>query len=121
MTTNDNEWYEWQRMTPTGTTSENEWQRVTKSGTSDEWYEWQRMTTIGTTSDKEWQRLIQRVTASDNKWQWQRVTVVVQRIKMAQHTSKNGWLLCFRWQKQIHYYCKGWMATIRLVKLIDFP
>ena len=110
---------EWQRMTTSGT-SDNEWQRVTKSGTSDEWYnEWQRMTKSGT-SDKEWQRVIQRVTASDNKWQWQRVTAMVQRMKMVQHTSKNGWLLCFQWQKQIHYYFKGWLQLEWLNKKTFF-
>ena len=95
----DNEWYnEWQRMT----TSDNEWQRVTMSGT---------------TIDKEWQRVIERLTTRDtNGNDWQRVTAVVQRMKIAQYTSKNGWLLCFQWQKQMHYYFKGWMAAIRVVK-----
>ena len=55
------------------TTSDSEWQRVTMSGTTSDnkWYnEWQRVTAIGTTPDKWWQRVIQRVTKSDNKWQW---------------------------------------------------
>ena len=40
-------WYiEWQRVTTSGTASDNEWQRVV-----------QRMTTSGTTSDNEWQRV----------------------------------------------------------------
>ena len=100
MTTSDNEWYnEWQRMTTSGTTSDNEWQRVTTSGT---------------TSDKEWQRVIQQVTTKNNEWQ--RVTAVVQPMKTAQYTSKNEWLPSFQWQKQIHYYFKGWMAAIRVVK-----
>ena len=89
-TTNDNEWYnEWQRVvqrvTTSGTTSDNEWQRVTTSGTTNdnEWYnEWQRMTTSG----NEWQQM----TMSDSEWQ-----KVVQRIKTAQYTSKNGWLPFF--------------------------
>ena len=39
------EWYiEWQRMTTSGTTNDNEWQRMTKSGT---------------TNDNEWQRVVQ--------------------------------------------------------------
>ena len=43
-------WYiKWQRVTTSGTTSDNEWQRVT-------------------TSDKEWQRMVQRVTTNDNEW-----------------------------------------------------
>ena len=44
------EWYiEWQRVTTSGITSDNEWQRKTMSGaTSDN--EWQRVAT----SDKEW-------------------------------------------------------------------
>ena len=96
MTTSDNEWYnEWQRMT----TSDNEW-----------YNEWQGMTTSDATSDKEWQR----VTTNSNEWQ--RVTAVVQPMKTAQYTSKNGWLPSFQWQKQIHYYFKGWMAAIRVVK-----
>ena len=114
---------EWQRVTTSGTTSDNEWQRVTTSGTTsdNEWQwmttsynEWQWVTTSGTTSDKEWQRVIQRVTTNGNEWQ--RVTAVVQRMKTAQYTSKNGWLPSFQWQKQIHYYFKGWMAAIRVVK-----
>ena len=130
MTTNDNEWYNvWQRMTA----SDNEWQRVTKSGaTSDkEWQrviqrvttndsEWQRMIT----SDKEWQRVIMSGVTSDKEWQpvatngneWQRVTAVVQRMKTALYTSKNGWLQCFQWENQINFYFKGWMAAIRVVK-----
>ena len=57
MKTSDNGWYEWQQMTTSGTTSDNEWQQVTKSGA---------------TSDKEWQRVVQRVATSDknsNEWQ----------------------------------------------------
>ena len=59
------------------TTSDKEWQRVTASGTKsdNEWYnEWQRVTTSDsewqrvTTSDKEWQRVVQRVTANENEW-----------------------------------------------------
>ena len=76
--------------------------------------EWQRVTTSGTTSDKEWQRVIQRVTTNGNEWQ--RVTAVVQRMKTAQYTSKNGWLSCFQWKRQIHYCFKGCMAAIRVVK-----
>ena len=100
------------------TTSENEWQRMTAS--DNEWYsEWQRVTTSGTTSDNEWQR----VTKSENQWQrvttngneWQQVRTVVQQMKAAQYTSKNGWLPSFQWQKEIHYF-KEWMAAIRVVK-----
>ena len=86
-------------MTTSNTTSDNEWQRVTTSGA---------------TSDKEWQRVIQRVTTNSNDWQ--RMTAVVQLMKTAQYTSKNGWLPSFQWQKQIHYYFKGLMAAIRVVK-----
>ena len=71
--------------------------------------EWQRVTMSGTTSDKEWQGVIQRVTANSNEWQ--RVTAVVQPMKTAQYTSKNGWLPSFQWQKQISFYFKGWMAA----------
>ena len=54
------EWYiEWQRMTTSGTTSDNEWQRVTTN--DNEWYnEWQRMTM----SENEWKRM----TESGNEW-----------------------------------------------------
>ena len=77
-----------------------------------------------TTSDNDWQQGVHRVTKSENEWQrvttnsneWQQVRAVVQRMKMAQYTSKNGWLLSFQWQKEIHYYSKGWMAAIRVVK-----
>ena len=81
-----------------------------------------------TTNDNKWQLVAQRVTKNDNEWynewqsvttngnEWQRATAVVQRMKTAQYTSKNGWLPSFQWQKQIHYYFKGWMAAIRLVK-----
>ena len=56
------EWYiEWQRVTTSGTTSDNEWQRVTAN--DNEWYnEWQRVTK----SDREWQRVVQRVTIPAN-------------------------------------------------------
>ena len=54
------EWYiesqRLQRMTASGTTSDNEWQRVVQRVTTNdsEWYnEWQRMTASGTTSDNE--------------------------------------------------------------------
>ena len=50
-TSSDNEWYI-------------EWQRVV-----------QRVTTSGTTSDNEWQRVVQQVTTNDNVWynEWQRM------------------------------------------------
>ena len=84
------------------TTSDNEWQRVTTSGkTNDnEWYnEWQRMAT----SDNEWQQVVQQVTKSENEWQrvttngneGQQVRAVVQWMKTAQYTLKNGWLPSF--------------------------
>ena len=96
-TSSDNEW---QRMTTNGTTSDNEWQWVTKSGTTSD-NEWQRATASGnewervTMNEKEWQQM----TMSDSEWQQ-----VVQRMKTAQYTSKNGWLTSFLWQKQIHYF-----------------
>ena len=52
----------------------------------------------------------QQMTMSDSEWQQ-----VVQGIKMAQYTSKNGWLPFFLWQKQMHYF-KGWMTAIRVLK-----
>ena len=106
VTTSDKEW---QRVTTNGTTSYKEWLGVTTSGTTND-SEWQRMKTSGTTSGKEWQR----VTTNGNEWQW--VRAVVQRMKTAEYTSKNGWLPSFQWQKDIHYYFKGWMAAIRVVK-----
>ena len=98
-------------------------QRVTTSGTTSD-NKWQQVTTSGATSDNEWKPVVQRMTTNDNEWQWvtingnewQRVTAVVQRMKTAQYTSKNGWLPSFQWQKQMHYYFKGWMAAIRVVK-----
>ena len=52
MTANDNEW---QRMTASGTTSDNEWHN-----------EWQQLVQQVTTSGKEWQRM----TTSNIEWQW---------------------------------------------------
>ena len=121
VTTSDNEWYnEWQRVYNEWQRVYNEWQRVvqrvaTSGTTSDnEWYnEWQRMTTSGIERYNKWQS----VTTSDSKWQWvTALTAVVQRMKTAKYTSNNGWLPSFQWQKQIHYYVKGWMAAIRVVR-----
>ena len=94
------------------------WQRVVQRVTTND-KEWQQMTTSGPTSDKEWQREIQRVTTNSNEWQ--RVPAVVQPMKTAQYTSRNGWLPSFKLQKQTYYYFKGWMAAIRVVKWIYFP
>ena len=77
-----------------------------------------------TASDNAWQRVKESENECYNEWQrvtkngneWQRVRVVVQRMKTAQYTSKNGWLASFQWQKEIHYYLKEWMAATRLVK-----
>ena len=112
------------RVTTSGTTSDNEWQRVTTSGTTSD-NEWQRVVQRVTTNDNEWQRVV-RVTKSNSKWQRvtangnkrQRVRAVVQRMKTVRYTSKNGWLPSFQWQFQFqwHYYLKGWMAAIRVVK-----
>ena len=81
------------------TTSGNEWQRVVQRVTTNdnEWYnETQRVVQQVTTSESEWER----VSTNDNEWQqmtmceseWQQV---VQQIKTAQFTSKNGWLPFF--------------------------
>ena len=52
---------------------------------TDKWYiEWQRVTTSGTTSDNEWYNEKQRVTRNDNEWkrvttndkEWQRVVIL---------------------------------------------
>ena len=75
---------EWQRVTTSGTTSDNEWQRVTAS-------------------DNKRQRVVQRVAKSDSEClmvltngnEWQRVRAMVKRMKTAQYTSKNGWLPLF--------------------------
>ena len=83
------------------TTSDNEWKPVRTSATMSD-NEWQRVTTCDATSDSEWQQTV--------------IQAVVQPMKTAQYTSKNGLLLSFQWQKQIHYYFKGWMAAIRVVK-----
>ena len=68
------------------TTNDNEQQRVTTSGTTsdNEWYK----------SDKEWYNEWQRVTV--NGIEWQRVIAVVQRMKTAQYTSKNEWFPSFQ-------------------------
>ena len=78
---------EWQRMTTSGTTSDNEWQRMTTSGTTsdNEWYkEWQRMTTSDNEWYNKWQRVTTSGTTSDNEWKpvasndekWQRVAIL---------------------------------------------
>ena len=120
VTTSDNEW---KRVTTSGTTSDDEWQRVTKSGTMSD-NEWQRVVQPVTTNDSEWQQVVQRVTKSENEGQrvttngneWKQVRAMVQRMKTAQYTSKIGWSPSFQWQKEMHYYFKGWMAAIRVVK-----
>ena len=66
---------------------------------TDEWYiQWQRMTSSGTTNDNDWynkwQRVVQNITTNDNEWQkmkmsdseWQRA---IKRMK----TYKNGFKL----------------------------
>ena len=79
------------------------------------------MTTSGTTNDNEWhnewQRVVQQVTTSGNEdSEWQQRTMsdsecqkVVQWVKTAQHTSKNGWLQFFLPQKE-------WMAATTPLK-----
>ena len=114
-TTSDNDDNEWKRVVQGVTTNDSEWQRVVQRVTKND-NEWQGVTTID--------EVVQRVTKSENEWQrvatngneWQQVRVVVQRMKTAQYTSKNGWLPSFLWQKEIHCYFKGWMAAIRVVK-----
>ena len=60
-------WYiKWQRVTTSGTTSDNEWQRVT-------------------TSDKEWQRMVQRVTTNDNEWPFGLIFLVFSNKRGAYH------------------------------------
>ena len=69
----DNEWQRVvQRMTRSGTASDNGWQRVTMSGKTND-NKWQRVTASGTTSGNEWQRVVQQMTTSDNEWynDWQ--------------------------------------------------
>ena len=89
---------EWQRMTTSGTTSDNEWQRVVQRVTTND-NEWQRVvqrvTTSGTKSDNEWQRVTMSGTTSDNEWQQ-----VVQRVTMSENRlhrmtrSDNEWQFC---------------------------
>ena len=114
-----------------GKSSDNERQRLRTSGTLSD-NEWQQVIT----NDKEWQRVVQRVTTSDtrsdNEWynEWQRVTTngnewprlrtVVQRMKTAQYTSKNGWLPSFQWQKEIHYYLKRRIAVIKVAAVKNY-
>ena len=123
-TTSENEWYnEWQRVVQPVATNGNEWQPVVKQVVTND-SEWQRVVQRVTTIDYDWQKVVQRVAKSENEWQrvttngneWDQVRAVVQRIKTAQYTSKNGWLPSFQWQKEIHYYFKGWVAAIRVVK-----
>ena len=89
-------------MTTSGKTSDNddnEWKRVVQRVTKND-NEWQGVTTID--------EVVQRVTKSENEWQrvttndneWQQVRAVVQRMKTAQYTPKNGWLPSFQWKKR---------------------
>ena len=81
MTMSDNEWQQveqiWQRVTTSGTTSDNEW-----------YNEWQRMTTTDikwqrvTKNDNEWQRVIQRLITNKNEWQ---------RVKQRMQTNESEW------------------------------
>ena len=87
-------------MTTSGTTSDNEWERVRMSEN-----EWQQVVQQVTKSDSEWYNEWQRVTANGNEWQ--RVTAVLLLMKTAQYTSKNGWFLCFQWQKTDTLLPKG--------------
>ena len=71
------EWYnEWQRVTTSGTTSDNEWQRVVKSrlfikrqtsdtSSNNKWYNKRQWVTM---YDNVWQRMT-TITTSENKWQ----------------------------------------------------
>ena len=66
-TTTDNEWYnDWQRM---ATVVHNDWQRMITSDNK-MCNKWQRMTTSGTTSDNEWK------TVASNDEKWQRVAIL---------------------------------------------
>ena len=68
------EWYiEWERVTTSGTTSDNEWERVVQRVTTSD-KEWQKVTT----SDKEWQRMLKRVTTNDNEWPFRLVFLFFQ-------------------------------------------
>ena len=63
------EWYiEWQRVTTSRTTSDNEWQRVLEWVTTND-NEWQRVAQRMATNDNERQRMTTSGTTSDNKWQ----------------------------------------------------
>ena len=74
------EWYiEWQRVTTSSTTSDNEWQRRTTN--DKEWCkEWQQVVQREATSDNEWQR----VTTNDNEWK-----------QMTSDKEWSFWLICF--------------------------
>ena len=79
-----------------GRTIDSDWQRVTDNKGQRVVQQMTTTGTSGTTIDTEWQR----VTTNDNEWQqmtmsnsdWQKV---IQRVKTAQYTSKNGWLRFF--------------------------
>ena len=93
-------------MTTSGTTSDNQWQRVKTFGRTID-NEWQRVTTSGTTNENEWQRMA--VSDSEGEqWysEWKRHSTL-QRMDDCHH---------FNDKKEIHYYFKGWMVAIRVVK-----
>ena len=90
------DWYiEWQRVTMSGTTSENEWQGMTTSDNK-----WQRMTS----SDNEWQT----VTTNDNELQGMAASVTTneneqEQVKQSDIKFKNetkgqsgSWIILFK-------------------------
>ena len=97
------EWYiEWQRVTASGTTSDNEWQRVVQRVTTSgktSYNEWQRVTTSHNEwqrvakSDKEWQRVVQQVTTNDKEWPFRLVFLFLKKIReepTTKHPKKNS-------------------------------
>ena len=101
------EWYiEWQRVTTSGTTNDNEWQRMT---TNDN--EWQRVAMSGTTNGNEWQRM----TTSDNEWcnKWQRVTT-------SNTTSDNEWQQIAMSDREWQQWHNQWKWHSTLQRMDDY-
>ena len=85
---------------------------MTKSD-NERYHEWERMTT----SNNEWQWMIQRVIKSDNKRKWVTVCDSSGTTNANSTVQFKEWVIAIlSMTKQIQYYFKEWMAAIRVVK-----
>ena len=89
------EWYnEWQRVTTSGTTSDNEWQRVVKS----------RLFIKRQTSDTSSNKVVQQETMSNNVWQWVTTNDNDNNKWKQMTTSDSEWLIFLFWNNRGTYH-----------------